>query len=759
LIVLFVAGTTLGYGIWFALRQPTSEQYLDAGKKYFEKKQYPQAEIQFLNAIDQDSQNREARYLLALSYYNEDNVNAAAHQLTDLLDYFPDDPEASVRLGNILIKAGRKDSKYLRHADEIAQQLLAKDPRSVAALALWGDAAAGLGNNSSALPLFEKALSLDPRNIKVLISLGRTQTELKNYPEAEKAFLQAQQINPKDIDVLISLATYYRVISEPEKAGAVYANALSLYPSDRTICLQAVDFYMERGRFDRVEKVLLDAQSNTPRDPAPSLLLADLYVGQNRAGDARKLLVDMKEKLPNDLDVATKLASDILQTEPDQAQIEVDRVLKQDPRNPMGNIIRGQLDFAAGKYDEAAAAAAQAINSPYPQAHLIIGNIAAKRGRLDQAQEEFQKALERDKRYIPARLALAELFLNRGKTADSRTEVMKVLEAQPGSVEAWLIKASVDTVDKNYEEAERELNALLKAQPDNALVHRQMGLYYDALGRTADAEKSLLRALELKPDSSQILQDLAEFDIRHQQADRAVQIIQKNNTASDSTIQAFHYELMGLVYFRSGRLEESEKAFKLALEKDPSLISSDAYLAAQYVQGGRAQVALQQLDVLIKKNPTNASAHAIKGLIYQGMGNIEEAKQCYMDALSVNPDYDTAANNLAYILSEEGTDLNSALNWAKLARSRQAENPHAADTLGWIYYKLHDFTNARTALQFAVSRQPDNPLFQYHLGMILKSNTQIPEAVSALRKAVTSATAFKEKPLAQTALTEISITR
>jgi tetratricopeptide (TPR) repeat protein len=759
MIVLFVTGTTLAYGIWFALRQPTSQQYLDAGKKYFEKKQYPQAEIQFLNAIDQDSQNREARYLLALSYFNEDNVNAAAHQLTDLLDYFPDDPEASIRLGNILLKAGSKDSKYFRHADEIAQQLLSKDPQSVAALALWGDAAAGLGNYSSALPLFEKALSLDPRNIKVLISLGRTLTELKNYLEAEKAFLQAVQINPKDIDVLISLATYYRVISDPEKADAVYTKALSLYPSDKTVCLQAVDFYMDRGRFDSVEKVLLDAQSDTPIDPAPALLLADLYVGQNRAGDARKLLIDMKAKLPNDLNVANKLASDLLETEPDQAQIEVDRVLKEDPRNPMANILRGQLDFSAGKYDEAAAAAAQAINSPYPQAHLILGNIAAKRGRVDQAQEEFQKALERDNRYTPARLALAELFLNKGKTADSRNEVMRVLEAQPGSVEAWLIKASVDTLDKNYEEAERELNALLKAQPNNALVYRELGLYFDARGRTEDAEKSLLRALELKPDSSQILQDLAEFDIRHQQADRAVQAIEKNNTVSDSTIQAFHYELMGLVYFRSGRLAESEKAFKLALEKDPSLISSDAYLAAQYVQDGRAEVALKQLDVLIKKNPTNASAHSIKGLIYQGMGNIDEAKQCYMDALSVNPDYDTAANNLAYILSEEGTDLNSALNWAKLARSRQPENPHAADTLGWIYYKLHDFTNARTALLFAVGREPENPLFQYHLGMIYKSNTQIPEAVTALKKAVAATGDFKEKRLAQTTLAEISISR
>jgi Tfp pilus assembly protein PilF len=63
---------------------------------------------------------------------------------------------------------------------------------------------------------------------------------------------------------------------------------------------------------------------------------------------------------------------------------------------------------------------------------------------------------------------------------------------------------------------------------------------------------------------------------------------------------------------------------------------------------------------------------------------------------------------------------------------------------------------ARDQLQFAVSKQPDNPVFQYHLAMIYKETKQINEAQSALKKAVGSPKDFKEKSLAQAALKDIA---
>src|SRR5207237_431468 len=112
------------------------------------------------------------------------------------------------------------------------------------------------------------------------------------------------------------------------------------------------------------------------------------------------------------------------------------------------------------------------------------------------------------------------------------------------------------------------------------------------------------------------------------------------------------------------------------------------YLFADYMRKGHVDDALKALDDLIKKNPSNASAYGVKAQVYQNQGKLEEAKEIYVQALKVDPGAEGAANNLAWILAEEGSDLNTALNYAQMARKKQPGNPEIADTLGWVYYKL-----------------------------------------------------------------------
>lgn len=754
LIGTVLAGGVLAYSIWKA-SPVTSQQYFESGKKYYEQEDYPEAFVQFLNAIEKDPRNRDAHYFLALTYANQKNVNAAAAQFMALLEYFPDDVPANLELGNIYLTGGRADPAYFRQANEIAQKVLAKEPQNSAALILSGNALAGLQDYRSSVELFEKAIGFDSQNISAFVSLGTARALQKNYPEAEQAFLKARAINPRDKSVLISLANYYLAVRESSKAEAVFKEALSIYPSDKEIYLPAVEGYYQAGRVEQAQNVLRDAQANNSKDPEPSLVLADLYAANNRTADAQKLLMELKQEFPGNVAVAAKLAANLIQDQPEQARREIDEILKNERRNVLGHILLGEIQFKSGEIDaaEATFGTDPAVNSSYPQPHFFLGNIAAKKGRMDEAQDHFQKSLLVNNGYLPAKAALAELFLNNGRLADCREEIRQVLSAQPSFVPARIIKAALDTTEKNYPEAERELNSLLKEQPDNAMVHRQIGLYYDSRGRTSEAEKSLMRAIQLQPNSEEILRDVIQFYIRRKQTEQAIRTI---NNVPDDKKQAVHFELMGLTYFQAGKLQDSENAYKKAREKDPARTSSDVYLAVQYIQSGRLDEAQNALDQLIKKNPTNANAIAMKGLINENQGKVEEAKQNYNQALKIDPNYDPAANNLAYMLAEEGRDLETALGWARNARKRQPESPSAADTLGWVYYKLGNHVLARDQLKFAVSREPDNAVFQYHLAMIFRQTKQINEAQTALRKAVNNPKAFKEKPLAEAALKEIA---
>ena len=757
LVATLMIGVFLAFVIWKAVPF-SSQDYFKSGKEYYEKQKYSEATVQLLNAVQKDPKNRDAHYLLALTYLNQKNLTAAAQQLVSLLEYYPDDVEATLRLGNIYLAAGGSNAEYFRKADELAKKVLSSDPQNVAALILSGNASAGLQDYRTSVDLFEKAVALDPQNSAAFVSLGTAQAVQKNFPDAEQAFLKARDANPKDKSALISLGNYYRAAGQPERAESVFKDALVIYPADKDIYIQAVEFYNQTGRFGEVEKILENAQSANPKDPAPSLILVGFYESRKREQDARKLIVDLKKKFPENLDVAGKLAASMLQDDPVQARAEIDQILKAEPANPKAQLLLGQLQFSAGKYDEVAETFAtnSTVLNTFPQAEFLLGQIALKKGQVDQAQEHFQKSLALNETYLPARAALAELLLARGRLADSRGEVRKILAVQPGYVPALILDATIDLAEKKYAEAEPKLTALVKGQPNNALVHRQMGLYYDSRGRTVDAENSLLRALELQPESEKSLQDLTQFYMRSKQTEKAILRIKR---IPDDRKRAFHYELLGLVYAQAARYAEAENAYRSALEKEPSNSNSVGYLVSLYIQNGRLEEGLKELDVLITKNPSSPGAYTVKGMIYENQGKIEDAKQNYNQALKLDPNYEIAGNNLAFLLAEQGQDMNIALSWAQMARRKQPENPGIADTLGWVYYKLGNYVLAREQLLYAVGKQPDNAVFQYHLAMIYKGTKQLPEAQAALRKALSSPRDFKEKSLAQAALKEIASLR
>ena len=748
-----VLGGVLAYTIWKAAPS-TPQAYFESGKKYYDQKKYPEAIIQLLNAVRKDPKYRDARSLLARAFEAQRDFAHAASELRALLEYYPDDPQANLQLGSIYLTVGHGNADYLKQAQEMANKVLAKDPKNVAALILSGNASAGLQDYRSSVDMFEQALTLDPQNPAAFVSLGTSQALQKNYPEAEQAFLKAREIDPKNKGAMVSLANYYRAVGNAAKAEAVFKEALSAYPGDRGIYIQAVAFYNQANRFPDIEEILKNAQAKSPNDPTASLMLVDLYAGKDRPADSRKLLIETKQKFPKNVDVAAKLALNFLQDQPEQARAEIDQIVKTDPKNPIGYVLRGELQFILGQYDAAEDTLGKppAVDSPFPQVHFFLGNIAVKKGQLDQALFHYQKSLSTNSAYVPARVALAEAFFNKGNVRDSREEIQKALAVQPNFTPARLLKAALDSGDKNYQAAERELTALSKEEPNNFLVYRQMAVYDESRGRLADAEKNFLKALELRPDSPEMLRDLTLFYIRQKQPDRAIQRI---TAIPENKRQAFHYEFLGAAYSQAGKSQEAENAFKTALARDPARISSEINLFNEYVKKGRTDDGIRVLDELAKKNP-HSNAYTVKGLLLDGQGKIDEAKENYTLALKTNPNDWGAANNLAYILAEEGRDLNAALGYAQSARKNQPENPGIADTLGWVYYKLGNYVLAREQLRFALGKEPDNGIYQYHLGMIYKQLKQLSEAEAALRKAAGSPKDFKEKSLAQAALKEMA---
>lgn len=141
------------------------------------------------------------------------------------------------------------------------------------------------------------------------------------------------------------------------------------------------------------------------------------------------------------------------------------------------------------------------------------------------------------------------------------------------------------------------------------------------------------------------------------------------------------------------------------------------FLASTEVSRGSVNQAIGNYQRAIQQNPKDARLYVFLGSLFETRGDWQKAQDQYQKALQVQPDYPVAANNLAYLMLEHGGNVNVALSLAQTARRGLPELPNAADTLGWAYYYQGAYSSAINTLQEAVSENPQNPTFHYHLGM------------------------------------------
>jgi tetratricopeptide (TPR) repeat protein len=140
-------------------------------------------------------------------------------------------------------------------------------------------------------------------------------------------------------------------------------------------------------------------------------------------------------------------------------------------------------------------------------------------------------------------------------------------------------------------------------------------------------------------------------------------------------------------------------------------------LAELYRRTNRVDEAVREYERLLDKNPKAASAHMMLGMIAEQRNEVEKAQRYYRKTLEINPNFAPAANNLAWLIAENGGNLDEALAHAENALAQQGDNGHIADTLGWIYYKKNAHLKAVSLLEEATQKLPENPVVRYHLGM------------------------------------------
>src|SRR6187399_593268 len=110
----------------------------EAGNQFFEQKKYPEAIVEYRNAVRADPRFGEARQKLADAYGFTGNARAAFAEQIRAADLLPDDLDAQLKASAYLLLARQFEDAKTR-----VQRVLVRDPKNTQGLLILGHALAG----------------------------------------------------------------------------------------------------------------------------------------------------------------------------------------------------------------------------------------------------------------------------------------------------------------------------------------------------------------------------------------------------------------------------------------------------------------------------------------------------------------------------------------------------------------------------------------------------------------------------------------
>ncbi len=140
--------------------------------------------------------------------------------------------------------------------------------------------------------------------------------------------------------------------------------------------------------------------------------------------------------------------------------------------------------------------------------NVAAGYEALRQGDLEQARQEYQRALQADPASRDALLGLAATELKRGNAAGAQGLYQRALELDPRDPLAnsalLALRPQVDPA-----QAESRLKILIGQHPDSAMLHFSLGNVYAGRSRWAEAQQAYFRAFSLDAGNADYAFNLA----------------------------------------------------------------------------------------------------------------------------------------------------------------------------------------------------------------------------------------------------------
>jgi len=705
------------------------QKYLDSGLSYYQQQKYHEAVIQFSNAVQVDPNFAQAHYELGATLLKLQDFSHAYGELSRAVELDPNIYAAHADLANLLIAsrqpAGLKQARI--HLDLLRE----KQPNSPETHEAWSNYDAAQDKIPDALQEMQKAIDADPARSDSYLNMALLQMRANQPDQAEINFKKAAEIAPNSMNAQLALGGFYQSRNRFPEAEQQFRKAISTDVKDPAPRAALVRLMMAEGKRGEVETFLKETKAAFPGNSEGYRMLGDYYFATGDLDKATAEYGSLFNDHPRDLLVKKNyIQLLILKNRLDDATKLNDQILKASPHDVEGLVYRGQIQLRQGNTSGAVSTLQEALrNDPdNAVAHYQLGIAYYQQHDDDHAQAEWHEAVRLKPDMTEAQQGLAQVQLRRGDTEGLLQTAQQLINAQPPAAEGFLMRAIVEISRQKFNDAESDLRKAMELAPASSAPYIQLGAVRMLQKQFGEAEKLYQQALEKDPSSAEALRGLMAAYIQDKQVDQA--LAAANQQIAKSPNNSSFYDLLGTVLLESKKdTKGAETALRKAVELDKNNSNALVKLGKVQIAEGAADQALATYQQSIKDNPREVTFYILSGELYEAKSQWDQAKTMYQQALNIQPDNPTASNNLAYLMLQQGGNVDVALAMAQTARRGIPDSPNFADTLGWAYYQKGVYKSAISLFQESIRLNEkqggaDDADVHYHLGLAYQKTNQ-----------------------------------
>ena len=288
---------------------------------------------------------------------------------------------------------------------------------------------------------------------------------------------------------------------------------------------------------------------------------------------------------------------------------------------------------------------------------------------------------------------------------------------------------------------------------------------YKKLEDYAKAEKSILKGLELKPESNSFNHELAKIYFKSKKYDLCLRLLL---TLSEKVKRRqILFKDIAMCYYKMNKLQESLEAVQVSLSENPKSISSLYVEGLIHKELGNVSESMNSFTKLLSIDSDNRDALYQLGKINHQKGNYREALESFDKVLDFRPRDNEVlkAKGISHDELEEYKEASEALkksinvddeiifNDRGVALSRLGYNHKAIDSyrralasnpkyaicwfnLGKALFRVGDLKDALTSFQTSTEINPNNRSAWNNRGVTLRQLNRLEESLDCYERAL-----------------------